>query len=293
MKTIFALSFAAVLAAGQLLAGTPPSTSSLLHPLDASLTQGRSHRLVVRVLLNDREVHHESYIFTLPAANGRAALPLVLQGATRETIEAMERDHPLAMHVSFAVDDQAAEDMTFARVLQQDAVARARALPVVEEYLLEGRRGSAAPKAAPPVPRVAPLTETMCPNSGYCMDDYWECKGGHGDNEGNEHCDFELYHCQFGEHYTRNVRTNNNYNFAYAIQVCAHDGFWEAFNPHIYLMGSHSYTDQVWDDWYCGGSLVSSTLVSSTNGSETCYSRTSATCEVGSAESIGGECTYP
>jgi hypothetical protein len=132
----------------------------------------------------------------------------------------------------------------------------------------------------------------MCPNSGHCMDDYWECKGGHGDNEYNEYCDFELQACQFGQHYTRNVRTNDHFSFVFPIRVCAHDGFWEAFSPHIYLQGGHTFTDQVWDDWYCENVLVSSTLVSSTNGSETCYTQTNESCGTGS-EDIGGECTYP
>jgi hypothetical protein len=264
----------------------------LLYPLDRKLADGASHRVVVSVQLDGKVLAQETYVFTLASP---AALPLRLQGATREIIESLEREHPLAMRVVVTIDG-AAKELTFPRLLQQDALARARSLAPVAEYVIEPRRGNVpheAPKDPPNAPmRIVTNTESMCPNSSYCMDDYWDCKGGHGDNENNEYCDFELQRCQFGEHVTRNVRTNNQYSLFGAVPVCAHDGFWEAFNAHIYLMGSHSYTDQVWDDWYCGGSLVSSTLVSSTNGSETCWYKTEETCGMG-GEDISGECTFP
>lgn len=274
-------------------ASVPQFTARVLYPIDAAIADGNRHHLTLRVVAGGRVLHQEDYVFT--AEGNRRVLPLLLAGATREVLDAVERDHAGTTRVGLKLDDRAEVEMALPELLALDRTARSRSLaPVLEMTLIpqqSQREAKAQTVTRTPKHKVRVLTEQMCPNSGYCMDDYRECKGG-GDNEGNEWCDFELQRCQFGEHYTREVRTNNQYSFAFAIELCAFDDWWEAFNPHIYLQGSHTYTDQVWDDWYCQYQLVSSTLISSTNGSETCYYQTSTECEFGHANNIGGECTY-
>ncbi|HEX2833619.1 MAG TPA: hypothetical protein VHW00_11420 [Thermoanaerobaculia bacterium] len=266
--------------------------SSILYPIDARLADGAAHQLSVQLVLNGRELHRETYGFAV-IGRGMHALPLLLQGATRDVLASMDREQAKTMRVAFTIDSFPPKEMTVAELLRRDAVTRTRLPHVIREYTIDG----ALHDAPAPAPRTSLVpttnTEEYCPNSSNCMAEYWDCKGCHCDNEYNEYCDGELQVCLFGSHVTRNVRTNDQYSFANAPQVCAFDNWWEAFSPSIYLMGGHTYTDQVWDDWYCGGTLISSTLVSSTNGSETCWRQTTQSCSVGSATNIGGECTNP